>query len=140
MQTISLNKIGAEFISKGAEADFYHIKWRGESVGLKLFPSQSDCDAVKFQQRKAAKAGIGPAVKSPTFKVIRGRSDWDIGYGYLTELASVDENRCYPERELDKLDEEFYEVFGFFHPDFHEGNIGYLSNGKLVYIDFGFEE
>lgn len=136
MAIVNLESLGATYKAHGYDAEFFILNWRGETLGLKLFPKKYECDSVKKWQRMAAKCGIGPAVKSPTLTVTRDGKR--IEYGYLTEIAKVNANKLYPEDEIDKLDQEFHEVFGFYHPDFHEGNIGYLSNGKLVYIDFGF--
>lgn len=134
MNTISVKNLKRK--SNGVEADFYILKYKGEKVGLKVYCDKASCEEHKGLQITASRHGIGPAVKSPTFKVT-GLHYGD-GYGFMTELADVNKNRVFSEDVLDKLDDEFFKVFGFYHDDFHEGNVGYLSNGKLVYIDFGY--
>lgn len=134
METIYLSKARARWRAKGLECEFYTLKRRGKKIGLKVYPHQSEADKIRRKQARAFKGKVGPAVLSKTLKVVDKKGF--VEYGYLTELARVDGNRVYSEKELDDLDKRFRKVFKHSHDDSHEYNMGYLK-GKLVYTDFG---
>jgi hypothetical protein len=118
-------------------------------VGLKTYGSKADCEQSRDAQEYAFGHGIGPAVLSAVFPVVR---DGSIEcWGYVTELAkTVGRNWDGPEgfngrrsdelrQEHDQLQDLTARVFGRRHADGHWGNVGLVERDgreKLVWIDF----
>jgi len=141
MKSINIRAFKAfKYKAHGIDSVFYTLKWKGNRVGLKLFQSPSECNKIRRFQVKGFRGGVAPAVLGATFKVIATNGS-AFGYGYLTEIADVDSRRIYKKEVYEPLCELFNKVFGFYHTDFHEGNVGYVEVGnqkRLVYVDFGF--
>lgn len=129
MKTLDLSTV--RYVSCGGECAFYTVKHKGKRVGLKVFSNKTRANTVRRVQANAWKYKLGPAVLSMTHKLK------NMGYGYLTEIVDVNDNRIYNDRECRKLCVKFERVFGIEYPDFHEGNIGYDKDKNLVFIDFG---
>ena len=153
----SLNKVDDN--GCGATAKFVKVS---EQWGLKFFKREDARDLAVDRQIRAAEHGLGPLVGD----TITFNWQGDTWYGYMTEvcpnvLANVwaDEegtdrddyrNSLYngtgrnPEKwcdfaeseELADLKEGLSELVGWNWYDDHEGNVGYMADGRLVCIDF----
>lgn len=109
-----------------------------ERLGIKYNFSKEDRDALWYNQREAAKHGLGPEV----YERIDFKNSFGVPlYGYFTEVVQVYDYEDYCEDFITIMREQMSELceqldaIGFRFLDNHRGNVG-VKNGKLICIDF----
>jgi hypothetical protein len=123
-------------IRKGVYARFFQIS---KTLGIKWFTDKRVCDATYSRQQWAATHGLGPAVGEQVIVSFCGKPY----SGYYTEAAikllerevrcgRYEGNECNLMAEL----EDRLESIGIIERDLNEQNIGYISSGQWVALDF----